>query len=201
MNSCSPPTQPIDSTRLCARFSSTEPRQQRRPSGSATHPGVFRVLCHEFRKNPQREFFLPQTKKAKLPPPRERLRQKIITLRKQNSSVYDIRDALDQSGEKLSPGLDLDDSQPMSAIVTGYFAGLALVLKIANAQCFNEPVLEPGLLFIGMAVPGLGLLSLSLWKFAREELSSRDKKLGVLLLCSLGIALGAPVATLVRWCA
>ena len=41
MNSCSPPTQPIDSTRLCARFSSTEPRQQRRPSGSATHPGVF----------------------------------------------------------------------------------------------------------------------------------------------------------------
>ena len=50
---------------------------------------------------------------------------------------------------------------PMSAIVTGYFAGLALVLKIANAQCFNEPVLEPGLLFIGMAVPGLGLLSLN----------------------------------------
>ena len=38
-----------------------------------------------------------------MPPPRERLRQKIITLRKQNSSVYDIRDALDQSGEKLSP--------------------------------------------------------------------------------------------------
>ena len=90
---------------------------------------------------------------------------------------------------------------PMSAIVTGYFAGVALVLKIANAQCFNEPVLEPGLLFIGMAVPGLGLLSLSLWKFAREELSSRDRKLGVLLLCSLGIALGASVATLVRWCA
>ena len=103
MNSCSPPTQPIDSTRLCARFSSTEPRQQRRAERFGYTPGSFRVLCHEFRKNPQREFFLPQTKKAKLPPPRERLRQKIITLRKQNSSVYDIRDALDQSGEKLSP--------------------------------------------------------------------------------------------------
>ena len=80
----------------------------RAPSAEAAErfgytPGSFRVLCHEFRKNPQREFFLPQTKKAKLPPPRERLRQKIITLRKQNSSVYDIRDALDQSGEKLSP--------------------------------------------------------------------------------------------------
>ncbi len=66
-------------------------------------PGSFRVLCHEFRKNPQREFFLPQTKKAKSPPPKERLRQKIITLRKQNLSVYDIRDALVRSGEKLSP--------------------------------------------------------------------------------------------------
>ena len=80
----------------------------RAPSAEAAErfgytPGSFRVLCHEFRKNPQREFFLPQTKKAKLPPPRERLRQKIINLRKQNSSVYDIRDALDQSGEKLSP--------------------------------------------------------------------------------------------------
>ena len=78
----------------------------RAPSAEAAErfgytPGSFRVLCHEFRKNPQREFFLPQTKKAKLPPPRERLRQKIITLRKQNSPVYDIRDALDQSGEKL----------------------------------------------------------------------------------------------------
>ena len=96
MNSCSPP----DSTRLCARFSSTGSAEAAERFGYT--PGSFRVLCHEFRKNPQREFFLPQTKKAKLPPPRERLRQKIITLRKQNSSV-DIRDALDQSGEKLSP--------------------------------------------------------------------------------------------------
>jgi len=46
---------------------------------------------------------LSQRRKAKSAPPRERLRQRIITLRKQNSSVYDIRDALEQSGEKLSP--------------------------------------------------------------------------------------------------
>ena len=81
---CSPPTQPIDSTRSAHVFR-RRPRQQRRPSGSATHPGVF-ASCAMFRKNPQREFFL--TKKAKLPPPRERLRQKIITLRKQNSSGH-----------------------------------------------------------------------------------------------------------------
>ena len=66
-------------------------------------PGSFRVLCHEFRSNPRREFFLPQAKKAKSPPPKQEVRQKIITLRKQNFSVYDIRDALEQSGQKLSP--------------------------------------------------------------------------------------------------
>ena len=65
-------------------------------------PGSFRVLCHEFRKNPNREFFLPPAKKTPSPPPRQRIRQKIITLRKQNFSVYDIHDALKQSEEKLS---------------------------------------------------------------------------------------------------
>lgn len=66
-------------------------------------PGSFRVLCHEFRKNPGRQFFLPPTKKAKTPPFKERLRQRLVTLRKQNFSVYDISDALAESGEKLSP--------------------------------------------------------------------------------------------------
>lgn len=66
-------------------------------------PGSFRVLCHEFRNNPRREFFLPPTKKAKSTPLKQRVRQKIITLRKQNFSIYDIRDALKHDGEKLSP--------------------------------------------------------------------------------------------------
>jgi len=66
-------------------------------------PGSFRVLCHEFRNNPRREFFLPRKKRTTAPPARERIRQKIVTLRKQNFSVYDIRDALQRSGEKLSP--------------------------------------------------------------------------------------------------
>lgn len=66
-------------------------------------PGSFRVLCHEFRKNPEREFFLTPAKTVNSPPPRERLRQKIIALRKRNCSVYDIRDALAHNGETLSP--------------------------------------------------------------------------------------------------
>lgn len=65
-------------------------------------PGSFRVLCHEFRKNPHREFFLKPAKTPNSPPPRERLRQQIIALRKQNCSVYDIRDALAHHGETLS---------------------------------------------------------------------------------------------------
>ena len=116
MNSCSPPNPTHRQYEALRTFF-----VDRAPSAEAAErfgytPGSFRVLCHEFRKNPQREFFLPQTKKAKLPPPRERLRQKIITLRKQNSSVYDIRDALDQSGEKLAIPSLLRGSRSLSSV-------------------------------------------------------------------------------------
>ncbi len=66
-------------------------------------PGSFRVLCHAFRRNPHRPFFLPPTKTAKSSIPKQRVREKIITLRKQNFSVYDIRAALQEASEKLSP--------------------------------------------------------------------------------------------------
>ena len=66
-------------------------------------PGSFRVLCHEFRRNPQREFFLPQTKTAKLPPPRERLRQKIITLRKQYITLLIVHIMAYNGGDVVPP--------------------------------------------------------------------------------------------------
>ena len=62
-------------------------------------PGSFRVLCHEFRKNPSRTFFVSPTKAGRISPPRQRVREKIVTLRKQNFSVYDIRGALDEAAE------------------------------------------------------------------------------------------------------
>lgn len=65
--------------------------------------GSFRVLCHQFRNSPDREFFRAQERKAVSPPPKERVRQKIVTLRKQNFSVYDIEAALVEAGERLSP--------------------------------------------------------------------------------------------------
>ena len=60
------------------------------------HTGSFRVLCHEFRNSPQREFSLPHPVAAA----QGILRQKIITLRKCRCTYIH---ALDRSGEKLSP--------------------------------------------------------------------------------------------------
>jgi hypothetical protein len=66
-------------------------------------PGSFRVLCHEFRRNPKRAFFLPPMKAAKAAPERTQVREKIIVLRKQNLSIYDIHRALAQEDQALSP--------------------------------------------------------------------------------------------------
>ena len=68
-------------------------------------PGSFRVLCHRFRHDPGREFFLLPQKgphpsiQAESDPERER----IIVLRKQNLSVYDISEALGAEGWRRSP--------------------------------------------------------------------------------------------------
>jgi len=65
-------------------------------------PGSFRVLCHELRRNPDREFFLT----SRQPPPgprRDRGRDAIIALRKQNLSIYDISRGLAEQGEPRSP--------------------------------------------------------------------------------------------------
>ena len=66
-------------------------------------PGSFRVLCHQFRSNPDREFFLPPPKGPGTAPKVDRVRQEVIALRKQNLSIYDISRALDHEGNKLSP--------------------------------------------------------------------------------------------------
>jgi hypothetical protein len=66
-------------------------------------PGSFRVLCHAFRQNPKRAFFLPPSKNPKVVPEKERVHETIFSLRKQNLSIYDISRALGQSGKALSP--------------------------------------------------------------------------------------------------
>jgi transposase len=65
--------------------------------------GSFRVLVHQFRQNPQRQFFLPPAKGPKTAPKTERLREKVIALRKQNLSIYEISQTLNREVEPLSP--------------------------------------------------------------------------------------------------
>jgi hypothetical protein len=65
-------------------------------------PGSFRVLTHEFRSNPDRPFFLPSQKGPQASPKTDRLRDKVVALRKQNLSIYDISRVLEESGQKVS---------------------------------------------------------------------------------------------------
>jgi len=66
-------------------------------------PASFRVLCHQFRQDPQREFFRTPSKGPAAAPKRDRQRERVVELRKHNLSVYDISEALAQDGEALSP--------------------------------------------------------------------------------------------------
>jgi hypothetical protein len=66
-------------------------------------PGSFRVLCHSFRQDPQRSFFLPVLKGPQASAKRNTVRKKVIELRKQNLSIYDISRALQEEDRRLSP--------------------------------------------------------------------------------------------------
>lgn len=66
-------------------------------------PGSFRVLCHQFRQHPHRSFFIQPRKGPRHTPKRDPVRDHVITLRKQNFSIYDISETLKAAGHTLSP--------------------------------------------------------------------------------------------------
>lgn len=66
-------------------------------------PGSFRVLVHRFRQEPARDFFVPPAKGARSSPKKEQARALIVTLRKQNQSIYDISRALAKENLVYSP--------------------------------------------------------------------------------------------------
>ncbi len=66
-------------------------------------PGSFRVLCHQFRQDPRRAFFLPPSRGPQAAPKQARAHDRVVALRKQNLSIYDISRALADSGQPLSP--------------------------------------------------------------------------------------------------
>jgi transposase len=65
--------------------------------------GSFRVLCHHFRREPQPAFFLSPRHGPQTQPQKTAARDTIIALRKQNYSVYEISETLQDQGTSLSP--------------------------------------------------------------------------------------------------
>src|SRR5258707_3136384 len=66
-------------------------------------PGSFRVLVHQFRRDPHRAFFIPPAKGPQAAPKADPIRDRIVAMRKQNLSIYDISRALHDEGRPLSP--------------------------------------------------------------------------------------------------
>lgn len=67
-------------------------------------PGTLRVMACEFRRNPTRSFFLPSERQVRPDSKRTRLREPVISLRKQNLSIHDISRALSREGQPVSAG-------------------------------------------------------------------------------------------------
>ena len=65
--------------------------------------GSFRVLCHQFRRDTEPEFFLPTQRGPRHQPKKSVARERIIALRKQNRSVYEISETLKEEGLRLGP--------------------------------------------------------------------------------------------------
>jgi len=65
-------------------------------------PGAFRVLCHSFRKDSDKKFFLESKSGPKFSSKRDIARDRVIDLRKQNYSTEDIARLLKDEGILLS---------------------------------------------------------------------------------------------------
>src|ERR1019366_4997888 len=79
------------------------------PSGDVARrfgysPAAFRVLCHQFRHDPQKRasFFRQPQRGPQSTPARDRVRDLAMALRKRNLSVYDIRQELATLGHTIS---------------------------------------------------------------------------------------------------
>ena len=65
-------------------------------------PGAFRVLCHDFTHTPEPSFFLQTRPGPHFQPKKSAAREIIISLRKQNHSIYEISQALKEQKLSLS---------------------------------------------------------------------------------------------------
>lgn len=67
-------------------------------------PGSFRVLCHQFRHDPEKRslFFRPLPRGARAAPARDPVRELVVAMRKRNLSVYDIQRELAETDRRIS---------------------------------------------------------------------------------------------------
>ena len=63
-------------------------------------PGSFRILVWRFRHQMDRKFFRDVARGPQAQPKKDAVRERVVALRKQNLSVYDIRDELERSGKQ-----------------------------------------------------------------------------------------------------
>jgi hypothetical protein len=66
-------------------------------------PGSFRGLCHQFRRDPEPQFFSAPSRGPRTQPLKSKAHDLVVALRKQNHSVYEISQALEEHGTPLSP--------------------------------------------------------------------------------------------------
>jgi hypothetical protein len=67
-------------------------------------PGSFRVLCHQFRHDPEKRsaFFRQPPRGTRPAPARDPVRELVVAMRKRNLSVYDIQRDLADAGHRIS---------------------------------------------------------------------------------------------------
>ena len=66
-------------------------------------PGSFRVLCHQFRRDADPQFFVSPACGPREQPKKSKAHDLVVALRKQNYSVYEISEALKERAMALSP--------------------------------------------------------------------------------------------------
>ena len=65
--------------------------------------GAFRVLCHQFRRTPDPQFFLTTRTGPQRKPKKSLAQTMTVAMRKKNYSIYEISEALKDKGVRLSP--------------------------------------------------------------------------------------------------
>jgi transposase len=79
-----------------------------KPSSTAARefgytPGSFQVMCHHFRRQAEPIFFVTPRRGPSSQPKKSAAKERIVALRKRNHSVYEISEALKETGHSLSP--------------------------------------------------------------------------------------------------